>query len=209
MKWYRNAVEEQETEGSGFIYRGWIGFHIKMFPIRTFVDYKHPTPLILGRTVVNPNIDNNRCLQRYLILASEYGYEIIANHKMGDGSVYNKWWKQPDKYKVFEVSILDVEEAMDIRNNRVFKQSEEKFARLEELLKVSLNVFEITLLPGYDNNSKDRYEHFKSSQIYQPKGKGGSVSLCILNNVRGEEISQILLVHQGFDQFQTTYLSSE
>ena len=48
LKWYRNAVEEQETEGSGYAYNGWIGFHIKMFPILTFVGYKHPTPSILG-----------------------------------------------------------------------------------------------------------------------------------------------------------------
>ena len=71
LRWYRNAVEEQETEGSGFVYNGWIGFHIEMFPLRTFVGYKHHTPSILGRTVVNSNIDNNRCLQRCLILASE------------------------------------------------------------------------------------------------------------------------------------------
>ena len=35
LRWYRNAVEEQETEGSGFVYRGWIDFHIEMFPLRT------------------------------------------------------------------------------------------------------------------------------------------------------------------------------
>ena len=61
-KWYRNAVEEQETEGSGFDYIGWIGFHIEMFPLRTFVGYKHPTPFVIGQTAVNPNIDDNRCL---------------------------------------------------------------------------------------------------------------------------------------------------
>ena len=90
LKWYRNAVEEEETEGSGFVYNGWIGFHIEMFPLRTFVGYKHHTPSILGRTVVNPNIDDNWCLQRCLILASEGGHKIIANRKMGDASVYNK-----------------------------------------------------------------------------------------------------------------------
>ena len=37
LKWYRNAVEKQETERSGFVYRGWISFHIEMFPLRTFV----------------------------------------------------------------------------------------------------------------------------------------------------------------------------
>ena len=90
LRWYRNGVEEQETEGSDFVYRGWIGFHIEMFPLRTFVGCKHHTPLILGYTVVNPNIDDKRCLQRCLILASEGGHKIITNRKMGDASVYNK-----------------------------------------------------------------------------------------------------------------------
>ena len=103
LRWYRNGVEEQETEGSDFVYRGWIGFHIEMFPLRTFVGCKHHTPLILGYTVVNTNIDDTRCLQRCLILASEGGHKIITNRKMSDASVYSKWWKQPDKYKVFEV----------------------------------------------------------------------------------------------------------
>ena len=76
---------------------------------------------------------------------------------------------------------------MDICDNKTFDQSEEKFTRLEELLKVSLNVFEITLLPGYDGNSKDKYDLFTNSQIYKPNSSGGSVSLCIVNDTRGEE----------------------
>ena len=64
------------------------------------------------------------------------------------------------------VTIHKIEEAMDICDNKAFDQSEKKFSRLEELLKVSLNVFEVTLLPGYDNNSENRNEHFAGSQIY-------------------------------------------
>ena len=171
LKWYRNGVEEQETEGSGFVYHGWIGFHVEMFPLRTFVGYKHHTPYIIGQTAVNPNINDNRCLQRCLILASEGGHKIIANRKMGDASVYNKWWKQADKNKVFGVTIHEVEEAMNIRDNAPFNASEENFARLEELLKVSLNVFEVTLLPGYDDNSEDKYDLFTCYQVYKPKRK--------------------------------------
>ena len=63
LKWYRNAMEELETEGNGYVYNEWIGFHIEMFPLRTFVGYKHPTTSILGQSVVNPNIKDNRCLQ--------------------------------------------------------------------------------------------------------------------------------------------------
>ena len=184
LKWYRNGVEEQETEGSGFVYNGWIGFHIKMFPLHTFVGYKHPTPFILEQSVVNPNIDYNMCLQRCLILASEDGHKIITNRKMDNGSVYNQWWKQPDKYKVLGVTIHEIEEAMDICDNKPFEQSEEKFTRLEELLKVSLNVFEVTLLPGYNDNFKDKNEHFTSSQICSHHKSTSLLSLCILNDMR-------------------------
>ena len=187
----------------GFVYRGLIGFHVEMFPLRTFVGYKHHTPLILGRTVINPNIDDNRCLQRCLILASEGGHKIITNRKMGDESVYNKWWKQPDKYKVFGVTIHEIEKAMVICDNKPFDQSEEKFAKLEELLKVCLNVFEITLLPGYDDNSKDKYDLFTSSQVYKPNGKGGSVSLCIVNDTRNEnEIPKHFLYIKDLSDFK-------
>ena len=184
LKWYRNGVEEQETEGSGYVYNGWIRFHIEMFLLWIFVGYKHPTPSILGQSVVNPNIDDNRCLQRCLILESEGGHKIIANRKMGDVSVYNKWWKQHDKYKMFGVTIHEIEEAMDIYDNKPFDQNEEKFSRLEELLNVSLNVFEVTLYPGYDDNSKDRNEHFASSQIYSHHKSTSLLSLCIMNDMR-------------------------
>ena len=183
LRWYRNAVEEQETEGSGFVYRGWIGFHIEMFPLRTYDGYKHPAPFILGLTVLNPNIDNNRCLQRCLILESEGGHKIVANRKMGDASVYNKWWKQPKKYKVFGETIHEVEEAMGIRNNAPFDASQEKFATMEALLKVSLNVFEVTLLFEYSDKVKEQFDLFTCEQVYGGKGKAPSpLSLCILND---------------------------
>ena len=43
------------------------------------------------------------------------------------------------------MTIHDIEKAMGICDNKSFDVSEENFARLEELLKVSLNVFEVTL----------------------------------------------------------------
>ena len=106
---------------------------------------------------------------------------------MGDVSVYNKWWKQSDKYKIVGVTIHEIEKAMDICDNKAFDQHEEKFAKLEELSNLSLNVFEVTLLPEYDDNSKDKYDLFTSSQVYKPNGKGGSVSLCIMNDTRMDE----------------------
>ena len=184
LKWYANGVEEQETEGSGFVYLGWIGFHIEMFPLRTDGGYKHPTPTILGQSVVNPNIDDNRCLQRCLILASEGGHKIIANRNMSNQNSYNKWWKQPDKYKIFGHTIDEIEEAMDIQGNKPFEVSTDNFAKLESLLNVSINVYEVTLLSGYDDKSKDMYDHFTCSKIYHGRNQDSSVPLCLLNDTR-------------------------
>ena len=47
-------MEEQKKKGSGFVYCGWIGSYLEMFPLRSFVGPKLYTPLILGCTVVIP-----------------------------------------------------------------------------------------------------------------------------------------------------------
>ena len=130
---------------------------------------------------------------------------------MGDAIVYSKWWKQPDKYKVFGVTIHEIKETMDICDNKAFDQSEEKFSRLEELLNLSLNVFEVTLLPKYDDNSKDRNEYFASFQNYSSHKSTSLLSLCILNDTQPmvpENIapSQTLHIHQGLDRLQTMNL---
>ena len=94
---------------------------------------------------------------------------------------------------------------MDICDNKPFEQSEEKFSRLEELLKFSLNVFKIILLPGYDDNSEDKYDLFTNSQIYKPNGSGGSVSLCIMNDTREEgqnEVPKIFLYIKDLSDFK-------
>ena len=81
---------------------------------------------------------------------------------------------------------------MDICDNKAFEQSEEKFARLKELLKVSFNVLEITLLPGYADNCKDEYELFTCYQVYKSEVNGTTLSLYIVNDTRGEgEITKI------------------
>ena len=105
---------------------------------------------------------------------------------MNDKSMYNKWWKQPEKNKVFGVTIHEAKKATDICDNKAFDQNEDKFARLEELLKVSLNIFEVTLLSGYDDNFKDKFDLFTSSQVYKPIVNVAALSLCIVNDIRGE-----------------------
>ena len=82
---------------------GWIGFHIEMFPLwhihRTQAiphRSRHRTHKSSTRIIDdNPDVCNG-----VSFLASE---GIVANRKIDDATVYNKWWKQPDKYKVFGV----------------------------------------------------------------------------------------------------------
>ena len=71
---------------------------------------------------------------------------------------------------------------MGIRDNTPFDASEEKFAALEALLKVSLNVFEVTLLPGYIDKSKEQFDLFTCNVVYKGKGTKLALSLCILND---------------------------
>ena len=73
---------------------------------------------------------------------------------------------------------------MGICDNKPFEQSEEKLERLKELLNVPINDIEVTLLPGYDDNSKDKNEHFASSQIYSGHTFISVLFLCILNDTR-------------------------
>ena len=75
---------------------------------------------------------------------------------------------------MFGVTIHEVEEAMNIRDNAPFNASEENFARLEELLKVSLNVFEVTLLPGYTDETKEQFDLFTCDVVYKGKEKSRS-----------------------------------
>ena len=85
---------------------------------------------------------------------------------------------------MFKMTIHEIEEAMDICDNKPFVQSGEKFSRLEEFLNISLNVFEVTLLPGYDDNFNEKNEHFTSSQIYSGHKSTSVLSLCILNHTQ-------------------------
>ena len=105
---------------------------------------------------------------------------------------------------MFGVSILEVEEAMDIRDKKPFEQSEKKLSRLEELLNVTLNVFEVTLLSGYDDNSKDKNKHLAISQIYSGHKSTSLLSLCILNHTRDTNPSPKHFIHikdlKGFKQ---------
>ena len=107
------------------------------------------------------------------------------------------------------MTIHEVEEAMGIRDNTPFDASEEKFAALAALLKVSFNVFEVTLLPGYTDKTKEQFDLFTCDVVYKSKEKAcPPLSLCILNDsvplhlersksTRGH--SQAFLVHQGLE----------
>ena len=90
-----------------------------------------------------------------------------------------KWWKMD--FRAFPVIPLLL---MDICDNHPFDQTEEKISRLEELLNVPIIVFEVSLLPEYDDNSKDKNGYFASSQIYSHHKSTNLLSLCILNDTR-------------------------
>ena len=67
----------------------WIDLHVELFSLRVFIGRNQVSSMILGNTVTNPNIDDEKYLQLYLILTSEENHKIIANRKVGVTTVYN------------------------------------------------------------------------------------------------------------------------
>ena len=184
LQWYAEAMAEKELEGRGSRYIGWIGVHIEMFPLRTFIGAPIFRPRIFGNTVSNPAVDDIKCLQRCLILGSKSGQIISRRNHVLDPKRYERWWKKPDMYKVFDLSIHDIEKALDIVD-KPFDQCDENFKKLEDLIKIPVNCYEVTLFPGYKDETAEDREKFECSLIYPKKSRNG-FNLCIVNDLKSE-----------------------
>ena len=178
--WYSDAVSEQELDETGSIYIGWIGLHMEMIPLRVFVGSPIATPTFLGHSVVNPRFNDNKCLQRCLILASIGGKVILASRNHCKSSVYSAYWKNPNKHRVFDHSIHEIEAAVGIQNNKPFVDSDSNFRTLENLLCIRINCWEIVLLNGFDSDTKDLDGVRITPKYLSVLERGQEVNLAIL-----------------------------
>ena len=111
LEWYRNAMKEQETEGSCFVYIGWICFHVEMFPLLTYVGHKHPTPFFIGYAILDMskniiydfyyNVLKNTC-DKVELLGQDTDSLIVQLNDNG-----NVVHKMCDMYKLFDFLKMD------------------------------------------------------------------------------------------------------
>ena len=188
LKFYEEAIEGIEMMGSGWRYVGNLGVQMNLLPLKVYVGAGIKTPAILGECVVNPCINDNRCLQRCLILAYN-GSSIIKNCNTTRVSGYSKYWNKPIKNPVFGHTILEIENAMNIADNQPFIECVEKFEQLENLLNVYINCYEMRMFDGFDMKSMDEknLENMVVECVYPVKKNQRidikqEVNLCMLND---------------------------
>lgn len=188
---YQMVIEALELEGSGWVYDGNIGFSFTMIPLKVNVGAGIKTPTILGLTVINPCIDDNKCLQRCLILASN-GEPIIKSRHVCDVKGYTKYWNKPNKNLVFGHSIHEIESLVDIQDNKPFVECEQNFKALEDLLDIYITCYQFNMLEGFDmaSTSQENYEKFTVQPVYPlntiDRNDKTNVYLCILNDIKNE-----------------------
>lgn len=188
---YQREIESMEQEQSGWIYDGNIGFSFTMIPLKVNIGAGIKTPTILGTSVINPCIDDNRCLQRCLILASN-GEPIIKSRHVCAVKGYSKYWNKPNKNLVFGHSIHEIESLVNIQDNKPFVECDENFRALENLLNINITCYQFNMLDGFDmaSTSQENYEKFTIQPVYPlntiERTDKTNVYLCILNDIKNE-----------------------
>lgn len=197
---YQRLIEEMEAKGSGWIYEGNMGFSLVMCPLKVCVGAAIHTPLILGKTVVNACIDDNRCLQRSLINACNES--ITKQRNTSNTSAYAKYWNKPNKNLVFNHTIYEIEEAVHIQDNRPFVAHPDNFKVLERLLDIYITCYQFNMQAGFDlkSNTDENAELFTVEPVYpvsrdddELRDDKPHIYLCILNDIE-KEVKHCVLI---------------
>lgn len=184
---YLISIELPDLEGSGWIYGGNMGFSFSIIPLTKFIGAGIPTPSILGYTVLNACINDNKCLQRSLILACNGDYYVKTKNICRESS-YNKYWKKPQVNQVFGHTIQEIETAVNIEDNKPFVECDQNFKTLEDLLNIYINCYEFDMQDGFDPKdvSESNYSKFYLHSIYPHKfmerKDRRNVDLCVLKD---------------------------
>lgn len=184
---YQDYIESEELKGSGWRYVGNMGFSFSIIPLTKFIGAGIPTPTILGYTVLNACINDNKCLQRSLILACNGDYYVKSKNICRECS-YNKYWKKAEANLVFGHSIQEIEAAVDIEDDKPFVECDQNFKTLEDLLNIYINCYEFDMQEGFDPKdvSESNYSKFYLHSIYPHKfmerKDRRNVDLCVLKD---------------------------
>ena len=191
---YQNLIEDLQMKGSGWVYAGNMGFEIVMIPLKVFVGAAIKTPTIIGETVVNACIDDNRCFQRSLINACDPSYD--KHRHVCDANRYNKYWNKPNKNLIFNHTIHEIEAAVNIQDNKPFVADPVNFEIIEHLLNIYITCYQFNMQSGFDikSNTDENAELFTFNPIYPLITKDEDafrdnkphIYLCVLNDVEKE-----------------------
>lgn len=182
---YQYYIETTQMRGSGWIYGGNLSFSFSIIPLTKFIGASIPTPTILGYSVLNACIDDNKCLQRSLILACNGDYYVKTRNICNKIS-YNKYWRRNDKNLVFGHTIQEIESAVNIEDDKPFIESDENFKKLEDLLNIYINCYEFDMMDGFNpkDTSEENYTKFSIHSVYPHKyierNDRHNVNLCVL-----------------------------
>lgn len=190
LKEYQNMIEALEMRGSGWIYEGNLGVSLVMIPLKVCVGAAIKTPAILGYSVLNACIDDNRCLQRSLILACDE--RIVKSNNVCHVKAYGKYWKKADRNLVFGHTIPEIESTVNIQDNTPFVACEENFKALEDLLDIYITCYQFNMNAGFDLSSTTAENRalFTVEPLYpissNERQDKTHIYLCVLNDIEKE-----------------------
>ena len=177
--------EDEEVQGpSGLKLVGIVGGQVRLLPLKCFVGRSIETPTILGHTILNPCIDDNKCLQRCLILS--VNETISRNRNTNKPYQYDRYWKKPEKNLVYGHTIPQIEKYLHIENDVPFFESYDKFKLLEDYLHVKIVCYEMKMFDGFDKKSVkiDNLSKMSIQVIFNSDMKyDKTIHLCILTDV--------------------------
>ena len=124
-----------------------------------------------------------------MILASEDDYQIKANRKVDTATVYNSCGSIQRRMRY---SIEQSKRSKKLLISwHIFWPKWRNACWLESLLEISINIYQVTLFPGYDDDNEDNSENFTCSQIYPSERLKSTtiLDLCMLNETWHELIA--------------------
>ncbi len=191
---YFQDKKDEEVGPSGLKLVGIVGGQVRLLPLKCFVGRAIETPTILGHTILNPCIDDNKCLQRCLILS--VNDTISKNRNTNKPYQYERYWKKPEKNLVYGHTIPEIEKYLHIENDVPFFESYDKFYLLELYLHVKIVCYEMKMFDGFDKKSV-KMENLSKMSIQKIFDSGveydKTIYLCILTDVENSYKHFILI----------------
>ena len=177
-----NSIESVKLDGSGWVFKGNIGFSIDCVPLKVVLVGRYlAIPSSVNRCLLNirPEADkiltDNRCLQRCLIYALHK--DKIPEKVATVARRYDPYWSKPDTHQLSEKCTLkDFESALGLSDNQPFEATEANFKTIEAILGVSIVCYKLEI--NLDVSDSSTFESFV--RVYGDPSNDTAIGLCIV-----------------------------